>query len=50
MPKYKFKLPQGANIDTNKTNGAQPNQDFENFLPKISKPNPFLKIPNSRQT
>ena len=50
MPKYKFKLPQGANTDTIMTNGAQPNQDFEEILPKISKPNPFLKIPNSRQT
>ena len=29
MPKYKFKLPQGANIDTIMTNEAKPNQDFE---------------------
>ena len=29
MPKYKFKLPQEANIDTITTNGAKPNQDFE---------------------
>ena len=32
MPKYKFKLPQGANTDTNKTNGTNPNQNFENFF------------------
>ena len=50
MPKYKFKLPQEANIDTITTNGAKPNQDFEIFLPKISKPIPFSKILNSRQT
>ena len=50
MPKYKFKLPQGANTDTIKTNGAKPNQDFEKNLPKINKPNPFSKIHNSRQT
>ena len=50
MPKYKFKLPQGANKDTITTNGAKPNQDFENFLPKINKPIPFSKILNSRQT
>ena len=50
MPKYKFKLPQGANTNTNKSNGAKPDQEFEIFLPKINKPNPFSKIPNSRQT
>ena len=50
MPKYMIKMPQGANTDTIKSNGTQPNQDFENFFPKINKPNPFWKIPNSRQT
>ena len=50
MPKYKSKLPQGASTDTIKSNGAMPNQDFEKILPKINKPNPFSKIPNSRQT
>ena len=43
MSKYKLKLPHGANIDTIKSNGAIPNQDFEIFLPKINKPNPFSK-------
>ena len=46
MPKYKFKLPQGANIDTIMTNEAKPNQDFEKKFPKINKPNPFSKNPN----
>ena len=49
LPKYKFKLPQGANIDTIKSNGAIPNQDFEIFFPEINKPNPFSKNPNWRQ-
>ena len=46
MPKYKFKLPQGANTDTIKTNGAKPNQDFEKKFPKINKPpQPFFENP-----
>ena len=45
MPKYKFKLPQGANTDTHKTNGTQPNQNFEKILPKIIVPNPFFENP-----
>ena len=36
ITKYKIKLPHGANTDTNKSNGAKPNQDFENILPKIN--------------
>ena len=32
MPKYKFKMPQGANIDTHRSNGTQPNQNFEFFF------------------
>ena len=50
MPKYTFKLPQGANTNTIMTNGAKPNQNFKKNLPKINKPNLFSKIPNSRQT
>ena len=38
-------MPQGANIDTHKPNGTQPNQNFENFLVKIKYPNPFSKNP-----
>ena len=43
MPKYMIKMPQGANTDTIKTIGTQPNQNFENFWPKIIVPNPFFK-------
>ena len=43
MPKYKFKIPQGANTDTHKTNGTQSNQNFEKDLPKNKVPNPFFK-------
>ena len=35
MPQYKFKLPQGANIDAQTPNGTQPNQRIENFFTKI---------------
>ena len=45
MPQYKFKLPQGANIDAQTPNGTQPNQRIENFFTKIeTKPN-FWKSP-----
>ena len=40
-----IKMPQGANTDTIKTNGAQPNQDFEKNLPKNIVPNPFFENP-----
>ena len=43
MPKYRFKMPQGANTNTHKTNGTQPNQNFEKDLPKNKVPNPFFK-------
>ena len=43
MPKYKIKLTQGANTDTNKSNRAKPNQDFVKSLPKTNKPNPFFR-------
>ena len=48
MPKYKSKMPQGANTDTHKPNGTQPNKNFEKFLLKIKNPNPFLKSLNFR--
>ena len=45
MPKYMIKMPQRANTDTIKIDGAKPNQNFENILPKIIVPNPFFKNP-----
>ena len=49
MPKYIIKMPQEANTDTIKTNGTQPNQNFENFLPKIIVPNPFFENPQFKK-
>ena len=45
MPKYKIKMPQGANTDTHKTNGTQPNQNFEKICPKTKFLTPFTKNP-----
>ena len=45
MPKYRFKLSQGANTDTHKSNGTQPNQNFEKNFPKTKFPTPFSKNP-----
>ena len=45
MPQYKFKMPQGANIDTHRPNGTRPNQNFENILLKNHEPNPFFENP-----
>ena len=45
MPKYKFKMPQGANTDTQPTNGTQPNQNFEKIMLKSKFPTPFSKNP-----
>ena len=45
MPQYMFKMPHGANTDTNTTNGTQPNQNFENKLHKNKSPNPFFENP-----
>ena len=45
MPKYMIKMPQRANTDTIKIDGAKPNQNFENILPKIIVPNPFFENP-----
>ena len=36
-------MPQGANTDTHRPNGTQPNQNFEKSLVKIKNPKPFLK-------
>ena len=39
-------MPQGANTDTHKSNGTQPNQNFEKFS-QNQEPQPiFEKIPN----
>ena len=45
MPQYMFKMPQGANTDTHKPNGTQPNQNFEKILLKNHEPNPFFENP-----
>ena len=45
MPKYKIKMPQWANTDTHKTNGTQPNQNFEKICPKTKFLTPFTKNP-----
>ena len=42
-------MPQEANIDTIKTNGTQPNQNFEKILPKIIVPNPFFENPQFKK-
>ena len=38
-------MPQGANTNTNKPNGTQPNQEIEKKIAKIRVPNPFSKKP-----
>ena len=45
MPKYRFKMPQGANTDTHKTNETQYNQNFEKICPKPKFPTFCLKNP-----
>ena len=40
-----LKLPQGANTDTNKLNGTQPNQNFEFFFTKLRVLTHFRKNP-----
>ena len=45
MPKYKIKMPQGANTNTHKTNGTQTNQNFEKICPKTKFLTPFSKNP-----
>ena len=45
MLKSRFKMPQGANIDTHKINGTQPNQNFEKICPKTKFLTPFTKNP-----
>ena len=45
MPQYKLKMPQGANTDTHRPNGTQPNQNFEKILLKKHEPNPFFENP-----
>ena len=49
MPQYKFKMPQGTNIDTYKWNGTQANKNFEKFLLKNHEPNPFFKNPQFKK-
>ena len=34
MPQYMIRMPHGANTDTQRSNGTQPNQNFENFSQK----------------
>ena len=43
-----LKLSQGANTDSHKPNGTQPNQNFEKNFPKYKDPNPFSEIPKFR--
>ena len=45
MPQYNLKMPQGANIDAQTTNGTQPNQGFRKNFTKTKNPNPFSKNP-----
>ena len=46
LPQYMFKMPHGANTDTNIANGTQPNQNFEKICTKIRTPTLFWKSPN----
>ena len=39
------KIASRANIDTNKSNGTQPNQNFEMFFTKLRVPTHFQKNP-----
>ena len=41
-------MPLGANTNTNKQKGAQPNQENQKILQKIKFPNPFKNKPNPR--
>ena len=43
-------MPQGANTNTNKPTGTQPNQEIEKKLQKLEFPTLFQKNPNSSQT
>ena len=43
-------MPLGANTNTNKPNGIEPNQEFENILTKLKVSNPFSKEPNTSKT
>ena len=44
-------LPQGANTNTNKVNGIEPNQEIEIFFTKLKFFEPFFKNkPNSCKT
>ena len=43
-------MPQGANINTNISNGTKPNQEIDKILTKFKVPNPFQKHPNSSKT
>ena len=36
-------MPQGANTNTNKTNGIEPNQEIEKNFTNLKFPNPFKK-------
>ena len=45
MPPYNLKMPQGANIDAQITNGTQPNQGFKKKFTKTKNPNPFSEKP-----
>ena len=46
MPQYKFKFPQGSNIDAQTPNGTQPNQRIEKNFTKNRNPTQFSKVPN----
>ena len=45
MPQYKIRMPHGANIDTQRSNGTQPNKNFEKKFTKIRTPTQFFKNP-----
>ena len=45
MHQYMFKMPHGANTNTNIANGTQPNQNFERNFHKFKNPNPVFENP-----
>ena len=46
MPQYMFRMPHRANTNTHRSNGTQPNHNFEKTFTKTWTPTHFRKIPN----
>ena len=42
-------MPQGANINTNISNGTKPNKQIDKILTKFKVPNHFSKTPQFKQ-